>query len=97
MGGFLLYSWKFQRALNSINRDFSLCVEWLGVSMMPSPLPPLATDELFQNYPAGLLYFATAACIVFILVGIPGNLITIIALARCKKVSVTNSTFSLLN
>lgn len=51
---------------------------------MSSPLP---SDELFQNYPAGLLYFATAACICFILVGIPGNLITIIALAKCKKVS----------
>lgn len=47
----------------------------------------LPSDELFQHYPAGLLHFATAACIVFILVGIPGNLITIIALARCKKVS----------
>lgn len=50
-------------------------------------IPPQPSDELFQNYPAGLLVFATAACIVFILVGIPGNLITIIALARCKKVT----------
>lgn len=52
-------------------------------------MPVLPYDEqLFQNYPAGLLVFATAACIVFILVGIPGNLITIIALARCKKVRI---------
>ncbi|XP_055326791.1 G-protein coupled receptor moody isoform X2 [Sitodiplosis mosellana] len=54
-------------------------------------LPP--DDELFKNYPAGLLYFATAACIVFILLGIPGNLITIIALARCKKVRNATAVF----
>lgn len=48
-------------------------------------IPP--ADELFQGYPSALLHFASATCIVFILVGVPGNLITIIALARCKKVS----------
>lgn len=48
---------------------------------------PHSTDELFSGYPSGLLTFASATCMVFILVGVPGNLITIIALARCKKVS----------
>lgn len=57
-------------------------------SSSPSSILPSKMDELFQNYPNGLLHFATAACIVFILVGIPGNLITIIALARCKKVCI---------
>lgn len=48
------------------------------------------SDELFQNYPAGLLVFATTACIVFILVGIPGNLITIIALLN-QNLKVSNA------
>jgi hypothetical protein len=45
-----------------------------------------ASEELFHGYSAALLHFASACCIIFILVGIPGNLITIIALFRCKKV-----------
>lgn len=48
----------------------------------------LASVELFKDYPEALLRFASACCIMFMLVGIPGNLITIIALARCKKVIV---------
>ncbi|KAF6211949.1 hypothetical protein GE061_012466 [Apolygus lucorum] len=44
--------------------------------------------ELFQGYPTSLLTIATVFCLLFMLVGIPGNLITIIALFRCKKVSV---------
>lgn len=47
----------------------------------------LASMKLFQVYPKELLQFAAACCIIFMLIGIPGNLITIIALARCKKVS----------
>lgn len=42
--------------------------------------------ELFQGYSTALLRFASACCVLFMLVGIPGNLITIIALFRCKKV-----------
>lgn len=45
------------------------------------------TEDLFHGYSAGLLTFASIVCYIFMLVGIPGNLITIIALARCKKVS----------
>ncbi|KAJ6636614.1 hypothetical protein Bhyg_15205 [Pseudolycoriella hygida] len=51
---------------------------------LPSTVP-LAEIPLFEEYSSGLLKFASATCIVFILVGLPGNLITIIALARCKK------------
>ncbi|XP_068629033.1 G-protein coupled receptor moody-like [Battus philenor] len=42
--------------------------------------------KLFHNYPDGLLTFATVCCILFMCIGIPGNLITIIALARYEKV-----------
>lgn len=41
---------------------------------------------LFVDYPPWLLYFAAACCILFMLVGIPGNLITVVALFRTKKV-----------
>lgn len=44
--------------------------------------------ELFQGYSPTLLTFASLCCIVYMMVGVPGNLITIIALFRCKKVSV---------
>lgn len=47
----------------------------------------LANVQLFKHYSEGLLRFASVSCVLFMLVGIPGNLITIIALARCKKVS----------
>lgn len=58
----------------------------LGQGPMHSPIG-LADLELFQGYPAPLLHFATVSCVLFILLGIPGNLGTIVALYRCKKVS----------
>ncbi|CAB3247198.1 unnamed protein product [Arctia plantaginis] len=45
----------------------------------------LETVELFRGYPDALLQFAVACCVIFILIGIPGNLITVIALGCCKK------------
>lgn len=45
--------------------------------------------DLFLGYSTALLRFASACCVLFMLVGIPGNLITIIALFRCKKVTFT--------
>ncbi|XP_075976864.1 G-protein coupled receptor moody-like [Anticarsia gemmatalis] len=45
----------------------------------------LAAEVLFKGYPDSLLEFAFAASLIFMLIGIPGNLITIIALACCKK------------
>ncbi|XP_068629624.1 G-protein coupled receptor moody [Battus philenor] len=53
----------------------------------------LAAVELFKDYPEGLLRFASICCVLFMLVGIPGNLITIIALARCKKVRNATAVF----
>lgn len=44
--------------------------------------------ELFQGYSPALLTFASVCCIVYMMVGVPGNLITIIALFRCKKVRI---------
>lgn len=46
--------------------------------------------ELFQGYSPALLTFASVCCIIYMMVGVPGNLITIIALFRCKKVSGIN-------
>ncbi|RVE51346.1 hypothetical protein evm_004026 [Chilo suppressalis] len=53
----------------------------------------LAAVELFADYPEALLQFAGACCVLFMLIGIPGNLITIIALARCKKVRNATAIF----
>ncbi|XP_043784123.1 dopamine receptor 3-like [Apis laboriosa] len=41
---------------------------------------------LFVGYPRWLLQFAAGCCILFMLIGIPGNLFTIVALFRTKKV-----------
>lgn len=49
---------------------------------------------LFVGYPRWLLYFAATCCIIFMLIGIPGNLITVIALFRTKK--VCNYSYSIL-
>lgn len=43
-------------------------------------------DDLFPQYPAQLTQFVSVVCVIFFLFGIPGNLLTIIALAKCKKV-----------
>ncbi|GAB0098128.1 G-protein coupled receptor moody [Sergentomyia squamirostris] len=50
-------------------------------------------DALFPNYSDSLLRFASIMCIIFALIGIPGNLITIVALARCKKVRNATALF----
>jgi hypothetical protein len=41
---------------------------------------------VLQGFSPVMLNFAALCCILFMCVGIPGNLITIFALARCKKV-----------
>ena len=60
--------------------------ETSGVSTSNATVDTLVGEELFRGYSASLLHFASACCVIFILVGIPGNLITIVALFRCKKV-----------
>ncbi|XP_008178143.1 G-protein coupled receptor moody [Acyrthosiphon pisum] len=49
--------------------------------------------ELFQGYSPALLTFASICCVVYMMVGVPGNLITIIALFRCKKVRNATAVF----
>ncbi|CAG0878684.1 unnamed protein product [Darwinula stevensoni] len=46
-------------------------------------------DILFQNYPSGVVDFAMVACIVFMLLGVPGNVSTIAALIKSKIQSAT--------
>lgn len=49
-------------------------------------LPAADMDDLFQGYDVALTQLAAVFCVLFILLGVPGNFITILALARCKKV-----------
>jgi hypothetical protein len=60
--------------------------ETYGLSTTNDTVTMEVGEELFRGYSASLLHFASACCVIFMLVGIPGNLITIIALFRCKKV-----------
>lgn len=53
----------------------------------------LARVALFEGYEQSLLRFAYISCIVFTLIGIPGNLVTIVALAKCKKVRNATALF----
>ncbi|XP_076060210.1 uncharacterized protein LOC143036571 [Oratosquilla oratoria] len=54
-----------------------------------------ATKKLFENYPPALLDFAVFCCLLFLLIGVPGNLVTIIALLKCKKVHNATAVFIL--
>uniref|UniRef100_A0A2A4JK45 G-protein coupled receptors family 1 profile domain-containing protein n=1 Tax=Heliothis virescens TaxID=7102 RepID=A0A2A4JK45_HELVI len=53
----------------------------------------LAMVPLFQNYSDVLLNVASACCVIFVIIGIPGNLVTIVALARCKKIRNATAIF----
>lgn len=53
------------------------------------------TEILFVGYSDELLEFATLACICFVVVGVPGNLLTIVALSRGKQVNNCYCTFTL--
>ncbi|XP_026731184.1 G-protein coupled receptor moody-like [Trichoplusia ni] len=53
----------------------------------------LAAVVLFPDYPEPLLRFASVCCVLYMLIGIPGNLITIVALAKCKKVRNATAIF----
>ncbi|XP_044738409.1 G-protein coupled receptor moody-like [Chrysoperla carnea] len=50
-------------------------------------------QELFPGYPQALLRIAALCCIMFMFIGIPGNLITIIALFKYKKVRNATALF----
>ena len=42
----------------------------------------------FQDYPEWMLMSGFGCCVMFLVCGLPGNIITILALARCKKVII---------
>ncbi|XP_034946887.1 G-protein coupled receptor moody [Chelonus insularis] len=48
---------------------------------------------LFGGYPPWLLHFAAGCCVLFMLIGIPGNLITVVALFRTKKLRNATAVF----
>nr|XP_033331745.1 G-protein coupled receptor moody isoform X1 [Megalopta genalis] len=48
---------------------------------------------LFVGYPRWLLHFAAGCCVLFMLVGIPGNLFTIVALLRTRKLRNATAIF----
>ncbi|CAB3379957.1 G-protein coupled receptor moody [Cloeon dipterum] len=52
-----------------------------------------AAENLFEGYSPALLDLAVACCVLFVLLGVPGNLITIVALLRCKKVRNATAVF----
>ncbi|XP_022252657.1 G-protein coupled receptor moody-like [Limulus polyphemus] len=52
-----------------------------------------AIVTLFHEYPPALLSFGAACCIVFSIIGIPGNLISIGALARSPRLRNATTTF----
>ena len=69
---------------------------WMGNNDTDSNISEYKIEEviedpgsatLFAGYPPWLLYFAAGCCLLFMLIGIPGNLITVAALFRTKKVS----------
>ncbi|XP_070853467.1 G-protein coupled receptor moody isoform X2 [Drosophila suzukii] len=50
-------------------------------------------QELFEGYSEELLTIAWVACIVFIIVGVPGNLLTIVALSRGRQTRNSTAIF----
>ncbi|XP_020289239.1 G-protein coupled receptor moody isoform X2 [Pseudomyrmex gracilis] len=48
---------------------------------------------LFVGYPRWLLHFAAVCCVIFMLIGIPGNFITVLALFRTKKLKNATAVF----
>ena len=42
-----------------------------------------------KDYPEWMLMSGFGCCLMFLVCGLPGNIITILALARCKKVIFT--------
>ncbi|XP_030037427.2 G-protein coupled receptor moody [Manduca sexta] len=49
--------------------------------------------ELFVGYPDQLLKFVSVCCMLFIIIGVPGNLITVISLKRFKQVQNATAIF----
>ena len=50
------------------------------------------TRMLLQDYPDWMLMSGFICCVIFLLFGLPGNIITILALVHSNKVSIGNTT-----
>lgn len=73
--------------------NFSVIANQLNKSGLSSEIErhtdeQLGSLQLFQGYPEPLLKFTAICCMLFMVIGIPGNLVTILALTRCKKVRI---------
>lgn len=70
---------------------FWMNANWSTALAMSDQRNTSRTDDhlqpLFSQYPDELLHFAVGACVLFTLLGVPGNFITIVALLRYTKVS----------
>lgn len=64
-------------------------VESSGVLLSSNSTPGLVP----VTYPRATTLFATVCCIVFIIFGISGNLVTILALSRCIKLRNATTAF----
>lgn len=64
-----------------------------SISLEQLAVNPYQKNQLFEGYSDELLTFAWVACIVFIIVGVPGNLLTIVALSRGKQTRNSTAIF----
>lgn len=71
---------------SQIGLSFSSTGTFLDNETNESTFITSVKDDLFPAYPQQLTNITAIVCVIFFIVGIPGNLITIIALGRCKKV-----------
>lgn len=72
------------------DRNITVGLTSTTVSTTTAAMGPPTDDQLqplFSQYPDELLHFAVGACVLFTLLGVPGNFITIVALLRYTKVS----------
>lgn len=53
----------------------------------------LSNIPLFVGYSDGLLNFAAICCVIFVVIGVPGNIVTIVALLRSRKVRNATAAF----
>uniref|UniRef100_T1IMW7 G-protein coupled receptors family 1 profile domain-containing protein n=1 Tax=Strigamia maritima TaxID=126957 RepID=T1IMW7_STRMM len=62
-------------------------------SYFTSPASILHEANLLNDYPSALLNFAVFCCVLFITIGVPGNLLTICALTKAKKLHNATTAF----
>uniref|UniRef100_T1J3L2 G-protein coupled receptors family 1 profile domain-containing protein n=1 Tax=Strigamia maritima TaxID=126957 RepID=T1J3L2_STRMM len=60
---------------------------------LTSSTPITHGGSLLDDYPSSLLYFAVFCCVLFITIGVPGNLLTICALTKAKKLHNATTAF----